>query len=758
MDIIPVIPLGKNPVPTLPNQVNVTAPKVQPGSVSTSAPNVPQATPPNVNGGPASFSSLTQSLKDLVDSKTAQLDSEAKAVTANASVDQSASTVVNAASDDALKAYMHIQKASTLPGGAKGGLARILGLFDSDFNMDYQTTQVEISTQKSAMAAATAQALKTQNNALPALLGKVAEATKVVFDAQNDANKLVLEQGRLDQQIFANKIAKANLSISMSKEHREATEFAVRSMTSDQIEAELPKALAGKGKFAGLGGFLQDRLIAEKAAEVGLASSANALKAGNRKEYEESLTQVVKNIPLDVSKSLYEKAKAGGAMSVQIPGGPVDPATKKPGMVDIPFQIFEQGMIQAQETEDKVRTHQAADLNTRMDIGPKATNMFNTFNALAAVDPRATQLSTQLGSIMNRLDPKSPDSIYATGILLNSLETKRDEMIKDQAGKFHDAEAKAGVMNFGKTGKFDAQGGTAVTTESAGVPSLNRNGKFADFWQAFNRDIATQIQSEHQSGGSFGTQGQNGVVSVADAMTIFASQGNKGREKISTIAANLLADPIKAKEYSRMVQGTMRVDAINSTLVGLMHQKDADPIWTDINTHPGSYMNKDGQIDTNLIFRKLEQMTVRSGGKLNYSQQFLAGLNNYAVGANTSSAGDVSYTLQDHAAVGALFGDHPESDVAGHLHWELRTLAERHRKEMAERINDDVSGKTEKEALVHAGIVDTMAMDFMNPYGQMSVEGAEKLRKKTGFDINSVPSATGIGTVADTKAKFPGGH
>lgn len=759
-DTIPIVQMGQNPTPSLPNQVVINAPKVQPGNSVQAAPVIPASMPPNVDGGPASFSALTRSLQDMVTAKTTQLDASAKAMEANRAVDSSAAALVNAAQADTIKSYMNIQKAASLPGGAQGGLSKIIGLFDSDFNFEKQSVQVELSTAKARQAAATADALKTQNNLLPDLLGKVSDATKVVFDAQKDANDLFIKQGTLADQQMKTKLEAARLRLSMSAEHRAATEFAIRGMSTDQITAQLALADQGKGKFANLGGLLQERLVQEKSAEVGLATAQNALAKGNRTEYEEGLSNMVSHLPVDYATAEYEKAKKAGSPVVSLPGGAIDPKTKKQATIDIPFNVFEQGLIRANETHDTVQKSLAADLNTRMNIGPKITNMFNTYNAFAGVDQRATQGASRLGAIVKSMDMKDPDSVYRGGILLDALQKDQQTIVKEQAEKFHDPEAKAGVMGFGTTGKFDAQGGIAVTAESAGVPALNRNSKFPAYWQSLNSQIATVIQAEHLTNNTGTSAGKDGSINTADALSLIASlqsKGPQGREKINTIAQNILADPIKSKELGRIMQGTMRVDAINQTLNGLVHQKDADPIWGYMDTHSGEFMTS-GQIDPNKILGRLEAATVKSGGKLNYSQQFLAAIGNYAVNANNSPAGDVSYTMQDHAAVAAHFGGNPESDVAGHLHWELRQLAERHAEEMRQRVNADVSGKTQHDA-AKAMMFGPELDALMGPAGIMTDFVAQKIFKKTGKSPNDVPSATGTGmTAAEVKAKFPGGY
>lgn len=745
--MVDFITQAKNPTPQLPGQIQINSPAVQPGNTSSATPNIPSAAPPNVDGGQASFSSLTKSISDLVSAKTAELSASQDAVKANNSVDSSAAAAIAGLTQENLKAYQNINKANSLPGGGQGKLAQIIGLFDSDYNVGVQVTNMKINETKANQISATAQALKLQNNELPALLGKVSEAQKIIFDAQKDANTLAIEQGKLDNQQLQTKISAARLRIEMAQEGRASAEFRIKSMTTAQLEAALPQAQAGKGPLAGAAGLIEDRLLSEKMAMASLGKAQLELQKGNREEYNASTVDAISHFPADIISAKLAEAQGSGNPLVDFPTGEKG-KDGKPVMMQAPYNLVQQALVQNLKVQGDVNTALAADYTQRLNIVPTATNLMNVGNAFASVDPRATQVVTQLGSVMKQLDVKNPQSVRQTGIVLGNIKKQMDEIAKDNAAKFSTKEAQAAVKTYGESGKFDAQGGSVVMADSMGIPALSTQSRYKGMWNALSVQVANEIAKQH-------VVNAPEVNTNADAMSIIAQLTAKpsGKEKLTQITQNILADPTKTAPLAAAIKGTIQGRSMQSVIGSLSQQKNADPVWQNILENPGQFKTN-GAPDASKLFNALEMATIKSGGKVNYAQILLQGIENFAVNADNNPQSDASYTIQDHAAEAALFGGNPNSVVLGDLHYKLRVVAERAAQEMKARINQDVTGQTQRAALKDSQTqVDPNIM-----LGADDPQSFAHIFKKTGVDLNQVPSATGTGlTAAQIKAMYPGG-
>lgn len=738
-DAVTVQPL-EDIKPQMPNAV-----KIQPGSVAP-APNIAASQPADVAGGAASFSDVTDAIEAFKNAKIAELDASQKALIANTQVDQNTSKAVAGYTQQTLDAFTNIQKAEQLPGGVGGKLSKIFGLFDRDYNVDLQKTAVEENQLRAKLVSDTAAAIKEQNNALPTILGKIAEGANAVFQAQRDANQLALNKQTLTDRQMQTKIEAARLGIDMSQERRAAAEFKIKSMTTAQLTAALPQAQAGKGPLAGLGGLIEDHLTSELSAQTSLETAQLALKKGNRQEYEDASANFVSHIPVDLTKQLYDKAMAAGAPLVSFPTG-----KDKDGNVtttDVPIDIVQKGMTLNLETQTKTNAALAADISEKNDLMPTITNLSNTAAAFAGVDPQATSIMTQLASVLHNTDVKNPQAVSQLSILVKGFQTKMDAVVKQQADKYVTSDAKAAIISYGKNAKFDAVGGTAVAAATVGVPSVNTHSLYKDAWTEYSTLVATQVKAEHNSSSAaLGAADTN-----ADAMQILATmtQQNQGRERLSTIAQNVLADPAKAKSIGLKINQAAQSKIFNDVFLGLGSGKAGNPVFKDMYDHSEQIVNKNNQIDFGLMMDKLEAATVRSGGKINYAAAFLKGTQNYGANAENNSTSDPSYTMQDHALEASIYGANPYRAISADIYRRSAAAAAKAHKEMQQRINDDISGKTKRDAIMRAD-------PFFEPQPGMGWNDTDAILKHTGVNLATVPSATGTGLTADQVAQMYGG-
>jgi hypothetical protein len=734
----------------MPNAVTVQPQAAQPGPNYGSKPNV---APPNVTGGPASFSDVTQSISDLMNSKTAMLSATEDSFLANKQVDDTATKAISDITTSTLGAYGNIQKAESLPDGAQGDLAQIIGLFNSDYNYKKQLTTIQMNEVKAAQIKNTAENIKNQNNLLPALLEKNAEVSKVIFDAQVQANNLAQGQMRITQKDIELRQGQARLKIEMSQEGRAQADFAIKNLSTAQMEAILPQAQAGKGPYAKYAGMIESRLTQEQTALQNLEKGNLALKAGNRQEFHDSMVDFTSNLPHDLVAAQMADSQKKGLPYVEFNTGTGKDG--KPQLLQIPYNMVQEGLTKSIHLDQLATQSLAADYSERLDLIPKMQNMQKSTSAFISLDPRAAQFQTKLGSIYQNLNAKDPNSIRVTAQLIDGLKTDWDKVVADNAKKMNSKDAQAAVTTFGSTGKFDAQGGASVMADSGGVPALATSSKYKTMWNLYNIAIANEVNKQHMVAGPAPADSSD-----ATSMLAMLMAKPNGKETLTRIGQNLLSDPNKVKPLRDAMKSNIQGTVVQGVLHQLAGQKNSNKIWSDILQHPDNYKTN-GAPDVAKLFNAFEIETVKANANSNpidLSETFLRSLGSYAANADNQQINDPTYTMQDHAAEAAIFGGNPISAVTGDLHYQLRQIASRARQEMQQRIQSDVTGKTQHEA-AKASMFGPDLDAIMGPAGIMTDYVAQKIFKKTGKSPNDVPSATGTGlTASQVRAAYSGGQ
>lgn len=748
-DAAQIQPTDAPPPATMPNQAAIQTPQANPGPTNPAAAmTTPQS---NVqgqpNGGHANFNDLTQSIMDMAQSQTAAVSTGIQTLKANTAIDQATSKAMSGISNDTIGALSNIQKAQSLPGGAEGDLATIVGLFNSDYDVAVQKTRMDINQVKSTQITNTASAIKEQNNSLVGIAEKSAAASQVIYNAQVEANKLALEGKQYDLDVYKTKLDAARVRLLQSAEEREKAKFTVGNLTTAQAEAVLPQAQAGKGPFAKYAGLIQDRLVSENTAIAKMGQAQTEYSKGNREEGNAAMVDAVSHMPSDAIGGLIAQAKSTGSPIVNIPTGQKGP-DGKPVTLPVPYVLAEQGLIQSKTVETQINSTLAAEQSQKLNIVPNIQNVTNSAAAFASMDPRATQVLTNLGNVLKSFDPKNPMSVMQTGQVIQGYNDQMKQIAKDNAAKFTTPEAKGAIENYGATGKFDAAGGVAVMADSGGIPGLARSSRYSEMWTTYNQTVAAELV---KSGIVQGGMPQNST----DALSIMAQAmaSNKGKQKIAEIGARVLADPTKSKPLQDAVTAKIQGASIEAVIGNLAGQKGADPMWSYVMNHKQDYEDN-GTFNLGKLYDAMEAGTVigHVNGKPNdLSQIFTRAMRSYGANADNATQADPSYTVQDHAAEAALFGSNPAGHVLADLNGNLYRLSLAARNQMKQRINQDVTGKTQNDAVMRADPL------FEQQPGMM-MNNPDAIRKHTGVDLNLVPSATGSGlTAAQVKAAFPAG-
>lgn len=749
--------------PELPGTIPVVTPSGgrPPATTAVASPSVPSVSPPNVNSGEASFSGLTGSINDLLKAKQAEISSSVDALKANTAIDTQTASALQGIQTETLGAFHNIERAQSLPGGVDGKLAKIISIFDSDYNVNLQRTRVEENQLRATQITGTADNIKLQNNALPAIMAKITDATQAGFNAQRDANQLAIQAGTLQNEISRTAISRAQLVIALSAERRQQVEFAINSMSTDQIAAQFDLAKQGKGQFKDAAGLLEHRLVSEKAAEVSLHSAQTAAANGDRDAYNSNASDFVSHLPAAVIRGYLDKAQKSGQSIVTFNIG-VDPKTKQPQTLAIPIPIVQQGLVKNAAIEQQANATVAADDTQRLNLIPNATALIGGANGLASVDPRASSVVTNTTGILQGLDPKNPNSVRQTAAMLDNQKALLADIAKSVSDKFSTPEAKAAVNAYGVTGRFDNTGGAAVVVDSIGIPLSQTLYRTA--WGQMNTMLANGIKDQHNANsGGFDPNKSSDVQAMINGMM----QKPDTRFTMRNLAAEILSNPTNQKQIAGAIAGVIRPKAMNDTLAQLANVPHANPIWKDIIDHPEQmYSNvpitdKDGKvtgqktvIDYQKMFERFEKQSVQTGGKVNFADTFIKGLRDYAVNSDNSPTSDPRYTIYDHALEAAVFGSRPHSAVLADLVGALAQQAARAHADMQRRIQQDLSGATQRQAIQLSDGPD--AVSALGPLENVT-SPAVTTDKNLSFKLSQVPSATGTGMTADQIKRLYGG-
>jgi hypothetical protein len=700
--------------PKMPGAINVPTQSV--ANPQQAAPAIPGTAPPNVDGGKAEFSSETDGIMGLLNAKKAELAGSIDAYKANLQVDVTAARTLSSITDETLNAFHKIQKAEALPGGSSGGLAKIISLFDSDYNVPLQTLKVQENQIRANQVTQTANTLKAQNDALPALMAKVTEAQQAMWTAQKDANQLAINQGHLKQAELNTQMGFIRLGIEQNKEARDAEEHPWKM----------------------------------KQAQLSVANAQLAFQKGQREEGEAQLEKAMSNLTVDVLQQRLNVAQQTGSPFVQFPTGKVG-KDGKPEMLNVPIPVVQKGMVANAKLEEAANAALAADYNNKMKIIPTAQGLITGMNGMASVDPRAAQVVTATGQILSALDPKNPSNVRQIGMLLKEQEAVAKTIADESSKKFSTPEAQAAFKSFAVNGKFDPIGGTAVIQDSVGIPSLTTQTMYRSAFTYLNTQLASQLKRNDMD--TFG--GASTSDTATDAMGIMAQllQQKGGKQKLKELTAQILVDPAAQKEVRRKIGGVIQSNAFNGVLLQLSEQDKANPVWKDMYENSGQFVDK-GAFSPQKLFEKLEQQTVVTGGKVNYSEAFLGGLRNFAVNADNTPQTSAAYTVYDHALEASIFGDRPHTAALGDLHYNLRIQAQRAHAAMQERIKQDISGATQLQALRQSAIAQQGGLEMLPAF---SPQNYTQIYKKTGIDPAAVPSATGTSLTAEQVKKLYGG-
>lgn len=749
----------KNPVPQVPGTIDFSNPQAQPGNTTSPKPAIPTQTPPNVNGGDASFSSVTSALVDMVKTNTAKLSADQDALIANNKVDATAAEQVANLTKDTIGAMERVQRIKQMP----DEITQILGIFDRDWNIGYQAGRIDLNEVKSKQISNTAASIKQMNNQLPELMAKAAAASQAIFSAQKEANELAIKAQHEDTERVKVGIDMARLRIAQSEENRKATDYQIAGMSTETLQAALDDfhAKGGKSKFASIAGHIEHRLTSESQAIVNLDQARSALEDKNIDLFNKKMTNAASFIPPQILGPMIDKAVRENKSVIELPTGKKGPDGKEIS-IPMPVRLAQDGLVAGMKADIQANEMVAADETQKNNIIPRITTLTRTAQAFVGMDPRAANIFVHTSELVKNINSKDPSSIGRVSKLLEEQEKAMKALVKENAEKFTSEAAKNAVIVAGNNGgKFDAIGGTAVAASSVAIPALNTGARYSAAWGILNRSVANELARQRADFGS--------VTNNADAQSNLALMLAKpnGRETVNRIAQNLMADPTKMAPIREAIKEKVTDSAIGGVLGQLAKEKNANPIWTKLyqgfqTDGLSHFHNEKGQLQLGRLFESMEQASLiakaHGNAAADFGKAFVDGLQKYAATAQDAGMNDATYTISDHALEAAIFGGDPTASVLGSANYAMRQIQARAKQEFQARIQQDLNGTTQRNAwndMAKLGQFVPGANETFTGDAQQMMN----IAKKTGTNLNAIPSATGTGlTVAQIQQIMSAGH
>lgn len=731
-----------NPGSTL---VDVTKPAATP-STPVPAPATPQQSA-QTSGDP-----ISDLLNQVVQAKQKGIDAQIAATRANAVVNSTAASQVNSLTDDSLSAYHNLQNIQRF-GGSNNPIIKIMSLFDDDWSQVTQQGRVQTNQIRASQIGNQAEAAVAANNQMPTIANLQAELATSAYSGFKDILGLKIQEGTLANQEqetrlhgLQYKLDATRVGIAMSQEQRDKIRFQLDGMSMDQKQAALDAAQKNpKSPWAPVAGMLQDDITKEQTAETALHTSQTAAANGDLDLHQKSLQTFANNLPVSQLTVLSNNAVQKGDSMVTMGSGK--------NQVQVPLVMIQSALTHNNEVE--TAANNIVTQQTVNDLSlPKRMQTFNSGAAmLSSVDPRANTELQNVQMQTKTLNPKDYGSIQNFDRILTASQQRLDAIATQVANNFKDPEAKAAVVEASQTGQFTPTGGQAVVLNSMGNPALQKFTKYQPAWQLLNTKLAEKVAAAKIQG--MPDFSNSGNMSSTQALSVLAYVGKNpdASKKLPELAQEVLSDPKLRQPISNAMAASIQPQAATDTLKALAGAKGASHVWQEIQQHPelvSNVQNGHTVLDPNKLATYLEQQSVMVGGKVSFMNAFLQGLQSYAYNSDDSNHNDPSYTMYDRALEASLFGQSPHRAVLSDFVNSMRVVGARAHAEMQKRIGDDISGRTQQEA-----VNTNVGLNMLNAPDPLRGPIIQTQNLPTGSDV---PSATGVPLTAAQVAKLYGKH
>lgn len=618
-------------------------------------------------------------LRDIFQSKKDTLAATAQAMKANAAIDDQSAQQTSKLFDSTMAAYDNMKK---IEAWHATGVPGILGLFDSDWNSNYQRVQLQSNQVAATQISDRAQTLKEVNNRVPQLAALAGQLAGSAYDVYNKQRQL--EQG--DQTIHLKAI---ETQIQLEQEGRLEVANNVDKLSLAQKQQQLALANKGQGSFVGAQGILEKGINDEQKAHEELQQLQLNVAEGNDKLAETRLNRFASYLPVSQLTPLVNAAMKNNQGQIDLPIG-------NGKTMHMPLPVAQQALSNNQAQEVKLRGQLATQYVADQQIPDKINQVTSSAAALATLDPRAGHELNIIHRSLDGLDYKDLNSVRMGADALDASQKRISDIAGEVAQQFTGKEAQAAVKNFvANGGVLDSTGGKAIIVDTVGNFGIQSTSKYKDAFDVINRQVATKLQAQNAGGRDW----SNTDYSHLDTASVMAMLNqNKTKLSQSNIAQQVLSDPTVNNQVVQAVKNTIRPNALITSIKSLAGDKGAAPIWGQLLQDPSQW-SQDGAISSRKLLETLEQQSVTTGYKANYGNALIDRMKKYGVQADTLAARDPSYTMADRALEASVFGSRPHQAVVGDMVRELQVMKNSVSTKMKALINQDVTGQTDQQAL-----------------------------------------------------------
>lgn len=692
----------------------------------------PQTAPTGAFGGlrPLEIKPLTplydpsvaqKSLDQLKESQNEAMSAAATALTANTQIQSDLLKTQMHLQDDSMEAFDNLTRIQRW-----GDVSDILSLFSEKWSETIQSSRIkknDMIVQQQSLRAQAAQAL---NNVAPSLASAKKELAEQDFKNQLLVFDVTSKVKGLEQQDMDLLIKRNTLLMDMSKEQRQQIELGAQALDIKGAKLALRDARAGKGEWVGFEGILEHKINIDEKAQLDRQNLELAVRSGNFDLQEKYQTSLAKKIPVTEAQALVLNAQATGQAVVNWRGA------------QLPVATVMDSLAENQKTED------AVNLSIMQSRNEVVGNLFNevavTATTLSSQDPRAAASAGVISRAFEnvRANPGNPQVLANFHLLLKNEKTVLSGIAKTVASTYKSDEAKAAVIQLAETGKPSTQGARAVVQENMGNWGASSGGRYAPAMEILNVEYAKRIAELNLKGAPVL---DGGTGSAMQMLSWFSGQTYKSTDRLRE---EVISDPAVRQKVGSTITGIIAHDTAMRAVETLANSENGDPVWKTLKNNDG-LIQTDGGFDRQKLIRYLEQKTIQGGPNgIDYNSLFSDALRAEAMKASSQGIADPRYNGNDRFLEVATFGDNPTQAALGDFIVNYEADRKQSRTQAQKSIQEDVSGKTQRDTLIEAGVWSGLSGLPVDP-------------KDVGGGIKKTPSATGAPLTADQVRTLYGG-
>lgn len=700
---------------------------------------------------------LQTTLGDRVAASQQMLQAQVDATKQNAALQQTIVDSYNAqqnVEDDALgniQMLNRIESLSGLPGefGELGDFSKtitgVLGMFDSDFNRQYQLQRIAGAQQKTVDTINRVKYMEDVNNAQPAL----AELQQKIVDATYEG---LAGSASLQQSWLANMRGTMEYKMNASQAQWQELQRQIDNTPMPELQKlandksnpnqALYQSELWHRKEVLLSLASMDASLQERNAAVQAAKTKNFLMMLNPEEIEAGILQ----------------AQQTGARVVTIDP---DHNAKTKNNVTIPLSLMMEALPAARQREKDAASAITADFIDKANLGTRLASAATSVAALQSHNPKLAGYYKVLRAFAGSASqgPLTWAQAQQADAILNQIEP----IIKTTAktmGMVLPKPAQAAVAQLATTGNFTQGGANDFLAAVLPNPAMTQTSKFDG--------VMGQLRALTDKAVRDGKIGDTKI--EAKARALYAVDPDKGRPLVfGQVLDWVRTHPDKAVGPDGQTIPSQLVRSLGSNVIlaavgRLANDTKSSPVWKSL-IQPGNqglWMEPNGtpniQKLTDLLAREELQQTVKNGrGGRDmtgvYRDTFRQALQQTAVNAPSLVGADPQITLSDRALLTSYFGGRDISrDAASQALVDFGRASAASGQAMQQRIQQDINGQT-LQTYNRAQYNDS---GDVSPTGNPAIDGSFVTHKLQQGEPNAVQSATGVGrlTVQDIRNRF----